>query len=440
MEALFQYFIYLVLFVELLLCFKKSIYGLCGLITIRVLIPEIVRISFPISLSLNTYCVIFLLLGLLKERQNIKITEPLPKTIILFFIFFFLTLLLSDYTDLKYQSFSTLKLFLTDYLPAVLAYFIINDKYDISLFAKVLSVSIIISCIYAFVTIIIGTNPYNLLINILYKEDFNLNNVLLDGGTAGTFAHPNGFGFFIPIAFSFFVIILSYDKSKLYYLVLLLLLIGAIGCQKRTCFISLFIYFAFIVGFSNIQKKIKYISYALFVGVIFLLIIISLPKSNRVSRILETSLSFWDDKIAERNNITGSSFEMRMEQITYPFVMIKDNIWFGKGSGYIDYYQNVEGNLSHPILKGFETLPCKIELETGIFGFFIWAFFLLRMMKHTSINDINRIRLFRGLWLSQITVWLASGFSSFAVFGVLVVSMSKLDMLKNQTILCTRYQ
>lgn len=431
MELYFQLFLYCVLLVELILCLKKGIYGLCGLVSVRILIPEIVRVSSSVSLSVNTCCVIFLLLGVLKDGKYKKIKRAIPITFFCFLLSLIITLALSDYEDFKYQFFSTIKVFLTDFLPASLAFCVVEKNTDMRLFVKVFSISVILSCSWAIITMIIGFNPYILLINYLYKDDFSdINDEFMGAASSGTFTHTNGFGFFIPIAFSFLIIVLSFDKSKINYLALILLLFGAICCQKRTCFIGLFAYLFFILLFSKSRLKMSIIRYGIIAFVMLLVTISMLPKESKVSNVIVTSVFFWDDKVAEKNDIGGSSMEMRMEQITYPFVMIKDNLLFGKGSGYIDYYQHVEGDLVHPVMRGFETLLARIEVETGIFGFVIWPLFILKLMKETNLKDRSRIGLSKGFWLSQLVVWLASGFSSFAVFGVLVAVMPKLKLLE----------
>lgn len=430
MEQYFQYFVYIVLILQLILSLKKSIYGLCGLISVRILIPEIVKVSPSISLSVNTICVTFLLFGILKERKLEVLKTSISKIFFIFFIFLLLCLVLSDYEDIKYQSFSTIKLFLTDYLPAILAFCIIKSKNDIKLFVKVLAITVLLSCTWAVITMVIGFNPYSILIGLLYKEDYlDTADAFMGAASSGTFTHTNGFGFFIPIAFSIFLLIYSYDRSKIYIIVLILLLMGALCCQKRTCFIALFLYLLFLMLFSNKGRKLSIIKYG--IGSLFLLgvIVSSLPKESKVSQVVAASLFFWNDKVAEKNDVGGSSMEMRIEQISYPFVMIQDNLLFGKGSGYIDYYQHVEGNLVHPVLKGFETLLSKIEVETGLIGFFLWGWFLVKLIKATNPHDKRRNGLFWGFWLSQIIVWLASGFSSFAVFGVFSVVIPKLKLL-----------
>lgn len=440
MESYFQIFIYIILLIELVLCLKKSIYGLCGLVSVRILIPEIVRVSSSISLSVNTCCVIFLLLGVLKEGKLKKIKGAIPLTFFCFFTSLFIALTLSDYEDFKYQFFSTIKVFLTDFLPAILAFCVFENRTDSRLFVRAFAISVIISCSWAVITMLLGFNPYNIMISLLYKEDFmDTYDDFIGAASSGTFTHTNGFGFFIPIAFSFLIIVLSYDKSKIYYLALILLLLGAICCQKRTCFVGLFVYLFFLLIFSKGSRLKTYIIRYGIISVVVLLVAISmLPKESKVSNVVMTSVFFWDDKVAEKNDIGGSSMEMRMEQITYPFVMVKDNLLFGKGSGYIDYYQHVEGELVHPVMKGFETLLSKIEVETGIMGFFIWSLFILKLMKETNLKDRSRIGLFKGFWLSQLVVWLASGFSSFAVFGVLVVAMPELKFLDLKSLMSTK--
>lgn len=434
MEQSFQYFIDFVLLIELFLCLKRSLYGLCGLVAIRILIPEVVRISSPFALSLNTFCVLFLFLSVLIGERHKKMITSIPKTIIIFFLLLIICLFLSDYSDLHFQISSTIKLFLTDYLPAILAFNIIKSIDDIKLFVKVVAISIIVSCTWAIITSIIGFNPYIVLIRILYSSDGQDDNVELftDATSSGTFTHTNGFGFFIPIAFSFFMMILNYSKDKINYFVLIALILGSICCQKRTCFIALFLYVLFLILYSNGKFKWSVIRYSILFIFLFVISMGLLQKDSRISRVVTTSIFFWDDNVARENDIGGSSMEMRMDQITYPFVMIEDNLLFGKGSGYIDYYQHVEADLVHPVLKGFETLPCRIEVETGLFGFFLWFYFISRMMKLTYIHDNKSRGQFYGFWLSQIVVWIASGFSSFTVFGIFVVVMPKLRLLNNR--------
>lgn len=432
---IFQNILYIIILIEFFLCIKRSLYGLCGLISIRILIPEIVRVSSAISLSVNTICVLLLLLSIVKEK-NINIFKYATSRTILIFMFFLLLFLpISDYADLKYQTFSVVKLFLTDFLPAILAINIIKDKNDVEIIVRVLSISIIISCLWALTTMFLGANPYNDLIIALYKENIIENNsdVAWSFSSSGTFSHRNGFGFFIPIALSFYIIVLSYKKSTLNYLVVLFLLVGALCCQKRTCFIAILSYLLFVFMFMKMEKKIYYLKYIFLLVMMFILVVNMMPKDSKLGNVVTTSIFFWNDKIAESNDISGSSMEMRIEQVTYPFVMIKNNLLFGKGSGYIDYYQNKLGNLVHPVMKGFETILSKIEVENGIMGFFLWGYFIFKMIWTTRLHDKKREIFLYGFWVSQLMIWFASGFSSFALLGVLAVIIPKLNyMIKDK--------
>lgn len=86
-----------------------------------------------------------------------------------------------------------------------------------------------------------------------------------------------------------------------------------------------------------------------------------------------------------KNDIHGSSFSMRVEQVLYPFVLVADNFLFGKGFGWHTYYLS-EHEL-HPVLQGFESIITVAISDGGFCGLILWSYLFYISYKYSSLKD-----------------------------------------------------
>lgn len=138
-------------------------------------------------------------------------------------------------------------------------------------------------------------------------------------------------------------------------------------------------FFVTILVFLLLSHRIKLMCQVGIVGGIAYLIINSIPElSNYVGSI------FSDDK----SNVSGSSFEMRLNQMEGCFWEIRNHLVFGKGFGWTNYYIDTYGD--HPIMLAFESLIYVVLCNSGIVGVVIWIIFLLKLFRNTSRIVLNQ--------------------------------------------------
>jgi len=103
---------------------------------------------------------------------------------------------------------------------------------------------------------------------------------------------------------------------------------------------------------------------------------------NGYMKNIKTSLFFWDDRLAEKNDVKGSSKDMRMEQFMYVHAMVQGSPFCGLGLGYPSYYSSRKGQ--HPVMLGFESIYFSVLVQSGFIGLVIWFLFFYRCYVYTK--------------------------------------------------------
>lgn len=100
-------------------------------------------------------------------------------------------------------------------------------------------------------------------------------------------------------------------------ILLLLLSICVIICTKRSAIVAYVVFWIIYWLYSSRKQKKKILLF--FVSMIFVAIflIYSIPQLSSVQGLLESSIFFWNDDMKIKNDIHGSSFSMRVEQVLY---------------------------------------------------------------------------------------------------------------------------
>lgn len=429
------------LIITFLLSIKRTSWGCCCLLLSRILIPECVRLTPIIDISLNTCVIAILLLASFRDVLFLKCDEykdDYLRVLSIFMAFFLIMLPLSDTIDTNLQFKSWFQFLLTNILPAFIFVIGIRTKEDLIIILKALLIVCIINCMYGCFTISIGFNPYTFLINQLYstriEQISEISSELNTRGgvliTSSTFEHANGWGYFLPITFVLFYYI--YDNwgyiinKNAIIVVLILLSISVLICGKRSAYVS---YMAFwgVFLFLGHRIKIKYIIFILLGIVVVFFVIALFPQFVKFQNILESSLFFWDDKLVEKNDVGGSTMELRINQFFYPWVEINNNILFGHGFGWTGTFLRETGNI-HPILYGFESIFSQVICEGGIIGSILWVWLFFKSYKYSIIHYDSH------LWpllftFTQIMIVVATGLSYFVFYGIYIVILNKFKLL-----------
>lgn len=431
----------ILLAIVVIIAFKRPAYGYCCFIAIRILIPEVARSPLTDAISFNTTIIFVVFLALLYEKRKDFIRtvreDQFSKTLILLLLYALLVLPISDYGDLTVQYKYTIQFFLTDILPIIFFISAINNEKEINALVKTFLIATIICSVYSIFTAIIKFNPLVALFILTFDKtgDLAMSDMVADLSTgrgfaaSGTFIHANGFGYFISMAspICLYLIARGYHR-KLSKAALILLLVNLFLCKKRSPLVSMAVLGAMCFYLSRSKDKIKYIIYTLVGAILFVVLVETLPALSSVRNMLESSLFFWDDHTLEKNDVGGSSWELRVRQVFYPFEEIANNIILGHGYGWCRWFLD-EFEL-HPMLYGFETIFSTAVCEFGILGYFIYYKLFYNSYKYSHPIKINNGTNYQLIAvITEMVLIIATGLNYFYFWGFSCVIMNKGDLI-----------
>lgn len=351
-------------------------------------------------------------------------------------VFFTLSTLMGLFLSNNYSTSGQIK-----HLIGLLYYFIYgyiawtwyDCEKEIQKFSSILFLFSTLISLYGLCTYIFKANPY---MDIFGNDLFHNYENIEDRGALGmrvqsTTVHPITWGGTCFLLFLYFI--REQKKNKYHYILLVLLLINIILCGSRTAILIILIYPILRFFTVDIREKKKFIKIALIL-LIFFLIIIQLPELQKYKGILESTLFFWDDSIASSNDIQGSSITMRLMQYAGLMDLISDNILWGMGHGYVNYYLSTYGQ--HPILLGFESLIFNKSVEGGIVGLITWIYlfyYLYRktkcLNKYDKMSDLSNLKCYV---MCYFIFALLTGFmNTFQLFLILYVIQFKYILTSN---------
>ena len=378
------------LLLEIFVCYKNIKYGLCFILIITFLIPNIVSFSIA-GINLNVFnlsIIIILLLGKSQFKQSKLSSKSLKKTYsktILYFytISFFITI--GSYGVIFFFKHSLLN-FLEFYAIGFLLLYVTFEKKEITIINKTLTILAIITSLYAIFNYVTKTNPYLTLILLLTGAQDMVTSFLseqrgaLDGRVSSTFMHPLILGEMMLLTFSYLYYQLK--KTKTNKIVYILTLTGCFISTVLTGSRSALIPILFVPFFHFLFMKKKQLIKAIF-GILIILPILYHSIPQKYQETIDGMIMVWDSNKSKEAGISGSSSEMRNNQLMSAFKIIEDNIFFGKGNGYIRAYGD-----KHPEMLGYEGLFLYTIVEFGLVGsivficfFFYLTYFLYKNSK-----------------------------------------------------------
>ena len=432
----------LVILIHTILTCKRLVYGLASFMAIRVLIPETMRSPVP-SLSLNSLLIVILFcISILSGNLNIyKIKNDILGKALLVFIFLPLIFLpFSEYLDFDMQLKSWIQIFLTDITPALLAICVIKTERDLNIIVKWVVYTMFITLLYGVYTFISNSNPWSDFI-ISYYASYDVSGVIkeqveysnLTRKTQSTFVSTNCFGYYLTYMFSF-MLLLKNKLSRLKWGISLLLIVACmVFSTKRSPIIVIMFIAAYLVRY----KKKMIIPIILVCGILMILLF-TIPALENAKTFFMTAVFFWDDSYADSVDVHGSNMELRIRQVLYPFVEIKNNLLFGHGWGWCSVYLAFHKSI-HPQLFGFETIFSTAVCELGLMGIALFIYLFIasyRYIKNIIVDSkINFALLFI---LSILLLYVATGAMYMYYFFVLLVILHKtssIDGYMNKKIL-----
>lgn len=250
--------------------------------------------------------------------------------------------------------------------------------------------------------------------------------------TSGTFLHANGFGYFISMSIPLFVYLQytgQYNKRTI-FIALALLIVNIFLCKKRSPIVSIGV---FLILWMYLKRKtwnvLLYMKVFL-LGAVVLLAVFIIPALESIRSMIETSFFFWDDKLLAAKDVGGSSWELRILQVTYPFIEVKDNILFGKGFGWCSWYLN-QYEL-HPVLFGFETILSTAVCQFGILGYLMYYMLFYQSYKYSRPYKYGKVNYQLLALVTMIVLIVATGLNYFFFFGIGSVIMNKQEIFMHE--------
>lgn len=399
--------------------------------SIRILIPSFVRTPIPpfslnISICLTIFAII-LLKRILQKKQNISnLLYPYIKNYILFLL---LLLLIPRELPISTQVQGWMKTIFIDLIPAILLCFCIKNTNQIKLVLYFIYGSFFIAGIYGILTYITKTNPYILVMSIIYDSPIEFTGRILEevrgalqGRTQGTLSHPLVWGQIVNVLLLFLLMIRTYINKYIFTSLFIILFLNAVFCGSRAILLSVIIGIIFVALENPPKKLIRYFVISL-LGIIIGLNIASQNKKYQIYvNTIEATLFFWNQDKSDEIEIKGSSVELRQKQLTESFKLIENNLLTGLGQGWID--DDYQKNGLHPIMLGFESVIYRKIVETGCIGLILWFIFYFSMYRIVSLYTKKHKILCN--WKIIFIPYLASlimtdSFESFYLFISLIV-------------------
>lgn len=434
-----------ILFFVFILSFKRTSLGVCGYLAIRILIPNCVRLTPIVDTSLSTAAGLIILLFAIKDiffnkESKFILKDTYFKKLIVFCILLYVPLRFSLYTNYQEQQHVWVQFVITNILPLLATLVAIRNKNDLKYIILTFMGCVSINVLYGIFTLIINANPYTWIIKALYSTSSNVSYVseLSERGgvlsTSSTFENSNGWGYFLPITFVLLFFFYKKNRTNLVLLLSVLVSICVILCAKRSALIAYMVFWLLYFFISDLKGKLDLIKWGCIFVFITIIVISIFPQLASAKHLIESSFYFWDDSISQKNDISGSSWTMRLEQFTYPWVEIKDNILFGHGFGWCQVY--LTKHLYHPIMYGFESILTHQVCEGGLSAVFLWSWLFKFSYSYCSFTRQNSFAIL--LIGVQLVIAVATGFDYLFFFGFYVILIQRYIQYYEKNICCNR--
>lgn len=418
-----------VILIHTILSCKKLTYGLATFMAVRVLIPETMR--SPIEfLSLNSFLVLILLIvTILSGKFSFSVIkkDKFSKCLFVFVLLPLLLLAFSDYLDLQLQYKAWFQALLTDIIPAFLAICILRSDKDVDIIFKCVIYTMFIATIYGIFSFISNSNPWADYIKSYYasydvsgvvNEQAEYNN--LTRKTTSTFVSTNCYGYYLTYMFPFVLLLKNKLSKKVWIISLTLIVVSMIFSTKRSPIVTLMFIAAYLLRY---KKKLIFPIAA--IATILIILLFTIPALENAKTFFMTAVFFWDDSYADSVDVHGSNMELRIRQVLYPFVEIKNNLLLGHGWGWCSVYLAVHKAI-HPQLFGFETIFSTVICELGILGIYLYTNLFVVAYKYIKRIVIDSKINFALLYILSIFVlYVATGAMYIYYFFIMLVMLHK---------------
>lgn len=380
----------LILFVIIVLCFINIRWGaiLYLAYTILVPIPNITIGSIYIGDNIVRSAILLALVIDFKVRNNYKFSWKLLIPFLLYYLIELLIIPFQTETPFSFMINSWRSSFMDSILDSFLIYnVLVQYKNSREPIKYALITSILVAAIYGlFLTTTGGLNPYifGILISrgdtesLFFLQSYFSVDDRMFGRISSVFTHPMTFGMFIGLAFVYTFSIRKNTNKILIAIILTCLSLNALFCGVRSSIGGLVVAISFYLVFS---KNIKIGLMTLLFGLVIYNIILQMPGlSDYVASIADINNT--------KSNVSGSSLDLRIDQLYGCLNEIRNSPLLGKGFGWVGWYKSNFGD--HPVILAFESLIYVILCNNGFLGIAIWlllAYMFFRTNQKAHMTD-----------------------------------------------------
>lgn len=373
--------------------------------SVLLLSSSIILIQKP-QIPVHRFFLICYWLSILNNKETKKLKMPLKIPMILYLIGFLVVGCESHYLSFFYMIYKPLIHFFDTYFVILLG-FIASKK--IKVISKPIIDVLFFVTVYGIFTYIIKENPIQELIcqifNIGYDHSYYWESrVRVDSTWSGSISY----GF---ICSMFFYLLLSHLRSRKEIYLLILLLINLMLSGSRTDIVTFFLMgFVLIVIKYNMKKSF----------VIFLISVIVVFVCYNTIPIVYERINNVSTTIQGKDNVEGSSIELRNNQTSAVLLLFIQSPIVGHGIDYITEEMGFGTNQweGDSLYKGFESLVYIIMIERGLVGLFsellivlsilFYALKYLKQDKNTVANIVLLILafIFFAISTGALDIWL----------------------------------
>lgn len=332
----------------------------------------------------------------------------------------------SPHLNFFYKIYKPFVFLLDAYLILILAcYGIKNENFK----SNAIINTLMFVTLYGVVTLLFSSNPIQNMIASAFGR------TLLDSYYFGdriritsTWSHPIAYGL---ICGALFYEYLPYWRKKKILILMLLLAINVFLCGSRTALAAFFLMGAVIV--ITRYKLSRAIRQVIVICILLIPIYFTIPMvQNKVDSMVNTALG--------KDDVSGSSLEMRDEQTYYVMLIVSESPMLGHG---LDYIVEVMGFgtdnfIGDSHLLGLESYTYTLLIERGFIGlfleFFIWVSIAFYAFRHRK-RDIEDSSLIIAYIIGFAFFSISTGTLDTKIPMMFVVSVAFSKLIKNREVI-----
>lgn len=283
--------------------------------------------------------------------------------------------------------------------------------------------------LYGVVTLLFSSNPIQNMIASAFGR------TLLDSYYFGdriritsTWSHPIAYGL---ICGALFYEYLPYWRKKKIQILMLLLAINVFLCGSRTALAAFFLMGAVIV--ITRYKLSRAIRQVIVICILLIPIYLAIPMvQNKVDSMVNTALG--------KDDVSGSSLEMRDEQTYYAMLIVSESPMLGHGLDYIIEVMGfgTDSFIGDSHLLGLESYTYTLLIERGFIGlfleFFIWVSIVFYAFRHRK-QDVEDSSLIIAYIIGFAFFSISTGTLDTKIPMLFVASVAFSKLIKNRAII-----